>query len=82
MAASMVSVTAGKRVVAVMGAGPGIGRSVALRFAREGFAVALLARSVDKLATLAHDIRQLQARTHAQHDRIARSPSVSSFSCA
>ena len=35
----------GERSAIVIGAGPGIGRSVALRFAREGLPVAVLARS-------------------------------------
>jgi len=38
------------KVIAVVGAGPGIGLSVALRFAKEGFTVALLARNKEKLA--------------------------------
>jgi NAD(P)-dependent dehydrogenase (short-subunit alcohol dehydrogenase family) len=33
------------RNIAIFGAGPGLGRSVALRFGREGFRVALVARS-------------------------------------
>ena len=39
-------------VVVVVAAGPGLGRSVALRFAREGYAVGLVARSADALADL------------------------------
>jgi NAD(P)-dependent dehydrogenase (short-subunit alcohol dehydrogenase family) len=37
----------------IIGAGPGLGLSVARRFAREGLPVALVARSKDKLKTLA-----------------------------
>lgn len=37
----------------VAGAGPGLGLAVARRFAREGFAVALLARNGERLAELA-----------------------------
>ena len=33
------------KVVAVLGVGPGLGAAVARRHAREGFAVALMARS-------------------------------------
>ena len=42
----------------VVAAGPGLGRSVALRFAREGYAVGLVARSADRLAELAGEIRR------------------------
>jgi NAD(P)-dependent dehydrogenase (short-subunit alcohol dehydrogenase family) len=40
-------------VLLVAGAGEGLGRSIALRFAREGYAVALAARSAGKLQRLA-----------------------------
>lgn len=40
-------------VLLVAGAGEGVGRSVALRFAREGYAVALAARNREKLERLA-----------------------------
>jgi len=40
-------------VLVVVAAGPGLGRSVALRFAREGAAVGLVARATDRLADLA-----------------------------
>jgi NAD(P)-dependent dehydrogenase (short-subunit alcohol dehydrogenase family) len=36
----------------VIGAGPGIGRSVALRFAREGLPIALIGRTAGKLAEI------------------------------
>jgi len=39
--------------VLVAGVGPGLGIAVAARFAREGYRVAMLARSRDRLATLA-----------------------------
>jgi short-subunit dehydrogenase len=48
-----------KPVIAVVGAGPGVGLAVAKRFSREGFDVALIARRVEALdeytAELAHD---------------------------
>jgi NADP-dependent 3-hydroxy acid dehydrogenase YdfG len=47
------------KVVAVLGVGPGIGHAVALRFARENFAVALMARSPEKLEAVASEIKQL-----------------------
>lgn len=47
---------ANKPTMAVVGAGPGIGEAVARRFAAEGFVVALLARTADKLQTMARGI--------------------------
>ncbi|WP_026735188.1 SDR family NAD(P)-dependent oxidoreductase [Fischerella sp. PCC 9605] len=44
------------KVAVVVGVGPGLGASVAHRFAREGFAVGLMARSADKLAQFQKDI--------------------------
>jgi NAD(P)-dependent dehydrogenase (short-subunit alcohol dehydrogenase family) len=43
-------------VLVVVAAGPGLGRSVALRFAREGYAVGLVARSTDALADLVVEV--------------------------
>lgn len=40
----------------VIGAGPGIGRSVALRFAREGLPITLIARTATTLAPVAAEI--------------------------
>ncbi|MEU1479900.1 SDR family NAD(P)-dependent oxidoreductase [Streptomyces sp. NPDC001668] len=40
----------------VVGAGPGIGKSVADRFAREGFSVAVIARSPETVSRVAADI--------------------------
>lgn len=44
-------------VLVVVAAGPGLGRSVALRFAREGVAVGLVARSAERSADLAAELR-------------------------
>ncbi|MGK5683093.1 SDR family NAD(P)-dependent oxidoreductase [Actinoplanes sp. URMC 104] len=41
----------------VIGAGPGLGLAVARRFAREGFAITLVARDADNLAKLADELR-------------------------
>jgi NAD(P)-dependent dehydrogenase (short-subunit alcohol dehydrogenase family) len=41
----------------LVGAGPGIGGSVALRFAREGLPVSLVARRLDRLEPLAAEVR-------------------------
>jgi len=43
-------------VLVVVAAGPGLGRAVALRFAREGFAVGLVARSPERLSGLAAEV--------------------------
>lgn len=44
------------KVAAVVGVGPGVGRAVALRFAREGFSIALMARQAGSLAPVQADI--------------------------
>jgi NAD(P)-dependent dehydrogenase (short-subunit alcohol dehydrogenase family) len=44
-------------VLLVVGAGPGVGASVARRFGREGYDVALVARSQDRLATLGESLK-------------------------
>ncbi|KAL6040755.1 Short-chain dehydrogenase, associated with 2-hydroxychromene-2-carboxylate isomerase family protein [Balamuthia mandrillaris] len=46
------------RVCVVVGAGPGLGRAAAQRFAKQGFSVALLARSKEKLESVAESISQ------------------------
>jgi NAD(P)-dependent dehydrogenase (short-subunit alcohol dehydrogenase family) len=44
------------KVVAVLGVGPGLGAAVARRFAREGFAVGLMARGEESLAAVREDV--------------------------
>ena len=44
------------KVMLVAGAGDGLGKSVAKRFAREGYAIALAARNAERLARLAAEI--------------------------
>jgi NADP-dependent 3-hydroxy acid dehydrogenase YdfG len=44
------------QVIAVFGAGPGLGASVARRFGREGYSVALVARRIEPLQALADDL--------------------------
>jgi NAD(P)-dependent dehydrogenase (short-subunit alcohol dehydrogenase family) len=44
------------KTLLVAGAGPGLGRSVAKRFAREGYAVALAARNRERLSGLAREL--------------------------
>lgn len=52
----MAKNTSKKPVIAVVGAGPGIGEAVARRFTAEGFVVALLARTEDKLQRMVEGI--------------------------
>jgi NAD(P)-dependent dehydrogenase (short-subunit alcohol dehydrogenase family) len=52
LVASYDAVMSQPNVAAVVGVGPGLGASVAARFAREGFVVALLARSAEKLGPI------------------------------
>lgn len=51
------------KVLVVVGAGPGVGASVAQRFGREGYDVALVARSADALQRIAGEVRQTGATT-------------------
>jgi NADP-dependent 3-hydroxy acid dehydrogenase YdfG len=44
------------KTIAVFGAGPGMGRSVARRFGREGFRVALVARNQARLAAFTEEL--------------------------
>ena len=48
-------------VLVLVAAGPGLGRSVALRFARGGAAVGLVARSADSATALAEELRSAGA---------------------
>jgi len=52
-----------KPVCAVVGVGPGNGAALARRFHKEGYAVALLARSTDFSATLAKELEGARAYT-------------------
>lgn len=45
-------------VIVVVGAGPDLGASIARRFGSEGYDVALIARSQEKLETLGRDLQQ------------------------
>jgi NADP-dependent 3-hydroxy acid dehydrogenase YdfG len=50
--------TAKRPVIAVVGAGPGMGEAIARRFVAGGFVVALLARTEDKLSGMANGIEK------------------------
>ncbi|MEC5150520.1 SDR family NAD(P)-dependent oxidoreductase [Cryobacterium sp. GrIS_2_6] len=43
-------------VIAIIGAGPGLGAAVARRFGREGFSIALIARNQSKLGAMAAEL--------------------------
>ncbi len=47
------------RVAFIVGVGPGLGAAVARRFAREGFRVALVARSPEFIGELSHELSSL-----------------------
>ncbi|MCU1407205.1 MAG: dehydrogenase, partial [Glaciihabitans sp.] len=54
-------------VIAIIGAGPGLGAAVARRFGREGFSVALISRNQSKLDTMATELESggFTARAYA-----------------
>lgn len=56
-----------KPVIAVVGAGPGIGEAVARRFTAEGYVVALLARTEDKLQSMAEGIEKDHGKGAARY---------------
>ncbi|WP_129787636.1 SDR family NAD(P)-dependent oxidoreductase [Promicromonospora panici] len=61
--------------IAIVGAGPGLGAAVARRFGAEGFAVALVSRTQERLDQLAADLRAegVTARGYAADVRDAES---------
>jgi NADP-dependent 3-hydroxy acid dehydrogenase YdfG len=50
--------------IAIVGAGPGLGASLARRFGHEGYAVALVARNAGRLDALATELRQAGVDAH------------------
>jgi short-subunit dehydrogenase len=52
------------RSIGVFGAGPGLGRAVALRYAREGYEVVLVARDRQRLDLFAQDLAGIGASAH------------------
>ncbi|XP_024519776.1 3-dehydrosphinganine reductase TSC10B-like isoform X1 [Selaginella moellendorffii] len=59
-----------RRVTAVVGVGPGLGLSIARRFAREGYIVAILSRNLEKLMKLAEEIVEKEAKAQVAAIRI------------
>ena len=68
--------------IAIIGAGPGLGAAAAARFGREGFSVALISRSQDKLDRLSDDLTSggVEARGYAAdvRDRAALTSALES----
>ncbi|HIF11226.1 MAG TPA: SDR family oxidoreductase, partial [Sneathiellales bacterium] len=61
-----------KEIALIVGAGSGLSRSLAVKFANEGMAVALAARNPDKLADLANETgARAYACDAAQSDQVA-----------
>lgn len=71
-------------VLAIIGAGPGLGAATARRFAREGFSIALVSRHPEKLADLRSELTDLgvEARSYTADilDRASVSNALASAS--
>nr|KJB43654.1 hypothetical protein B456_007G210800 [Gossypium raimondii]KJB43655.1 hypothetical protein B456_007G210800 [Gossypium raimondii] len=63
---SMVSSISAKGIAAIVGVGPKLGRSIARKFAHEGYTVAILARDLGRLSRFADEIaREEKAQVFA-----------------
>lgn len=71
-----------KRIVAITGASAGIGRATALRLARDGAAVAICARRMEKLEAVAGEIRAAGGRALAVAADVAKPADVERFVAA
>lgn len=60
----MIKETAPSKVAMITGASSGIGKATALKLAREGLSIALIARRADKLEELASEIQALGSQAH------------------
>ncbi|KAK4772103.1 hypothetical protein SAY86_013878 [Trapa natans] len=63
---SMASSSSSKGIAAIVGVGPNLGRSIARKFAHEGYVVAILARDLGRLSRFADEIaREEKAQVFA-----------------
>lgn len=68
-----------ERIVAISGASAGIGRATALRFAREGAAIAICARREDRLKAVANEIEQAGGRALPMVADVTRPADMTAF---
>lgn len=47
------------KTIAIVGAGPGLGLSLAKKFGEKGFRVAVISRNLDKLSIILKELREL-----------------------
>ena len=59
--------TAGRRTAFVTGGGSGIGRAIAVRFGRDGAAVALFDRDADAAAAVVEEVEAVGGRASLAH---------------
>lgn len=67
------------KVVAITGAGSGLGRALALRYAARGYAVAIAGRNVDKLLETKAQLDAINARVFSWRCDVTDDDSVRSF---
>lgn len=65
-----------RKVAAIVGVGPGLGRALAVRFAQGGFAVALLARRDESLRPVQTEIETLGGTARSYSSDVAEEQSV------
>src|SRR5258706_16191951 len=65
------------QIAVVTGAGRGIGRAIALKFASEGADVACVSRTAENLEKVANEVRALGRKAWAHAVDVADSPAVS-----
>ena len=66
------------KVAAILGVGPGLGAAVARRFAHEGFAVGLMARSEESLSATQEEVEDVNGQTLAVRADATDAASVAS----